>query len=236
MLVNGDPTKSQSEAGIDGAYDGEDVEPSSNTSKSSDNEADSEMFKNTLTSEVQNHQFVFAVKTHSQCTYCKILHDNLEEFKSIFPSNVEVVFMILDTMPIAARETYFMNTRGGAAVPSMFITCRETWDRYLDGSLNDEDLYGDKVISLLGQMPLVYSKLRQLLSNSMHRLYLYENSADLIPAEHMIISDMDFPLVTFPLSLAEKERHANPRRNIEHGKAYYMSDKCSGRKCPDDAK
>ena len=73
----------------DEAYGSVEGKPSPHASESGYDdmsEDDSESFENTLTSEVERHSFVLPVKTHSACTHCKVLHNNIDEFKSIFPS------------------------------------------------------------------------------------------------------------------------------------------------------
>lgn len=194
---------------------------------------DESEFKNSLTASVERSSYVLLIKTTNHCSYCTVLRTNLDEFKSIFPGNVNIKYIVLDEIHSTDRTGYFMNTKKGSHVPSMFLMMSVTWDKYMDGSLEDKDLSIDRVASYIGiPIPFVYKNLRQWLSNAMHRLHIYNSNTEVDLGDAMILSDMNFPLVKFPLSIAEKaELESSKIKKQRHGKAFYVSNKCFSRKC-----
>jgi thiol-disulfide isomerase/thioredoxin len=153
-------------------------------------------FVNTLTAEVEKTDYILVVKTVSSCPYCKLLHEHIAEFKSIFPSNVKVEYLILDTLLNSDKRVHFMLSKGLQQVPCMYITTSKTWADYIDGRVTDKELSSDTVISQFGMpVPFVYKNIRQWVNNAMYRLYLYESSISMSDADKMILADMDFALI-----------------------------------------
>lgn len=186
-------------------------------------ETDNEEF--TLTRDVENYKFVLVGKTLASCMACKRFDHGKNILMSILPSNVTYEEIILNRLS-DTEKVQFMSGRGGDVVPSVFILTENSWSKYKKGELPNEKLSIDVVSKIIGiPVPLDIPAFKRWLSDSMHRLYLYETAQHINASDEMIILDTEFPLVKFNnLPDVDTPKH-------RFGKAFYVSSKCNKKRC-----
>lgn len=186
-----------------------------------------------ITKEVEGHPFVLVIKTLSNCGSCIKLQKHKSTLMSILPDNVSWEEVVIDDgSQSKSRHKLFMHSREGMTVPSAFLLTKQTWDRYLSSQLEEKDLSIDLVSKQIGLVPpFDMDKFKRWISDCMHRLYISQTRNPVSEVDSMLLLDMEFPLIQF-----KEHADSSHEGRARHGKAYYVSSKCTKRICPRESK